>query len=92
MLPPTEQIIEFFSQKLLHLITQTRRSEMFRDALEIDIFMPYTMKGKEIKTANPLKQFRNNAFSCYLKPTKPWRIACLPTLSLNLNTTIYLMF
>ena len=44
---------------------------MFRDALEIDIFMPYTMKGKEIKTANPLKQFRNNAFSCYLKPTKP---------------------
>ena len=44
---------------------------MFRGALEIDILIPDTVNGKEIKTANPLKQFRNNAFNCYLKPTKP---------------------
>ena len=81
MLPPTEQISEFFSQKLLHFITQTRRQcvvsvclfqmQMFRGALEIDILIPDTMKRKEIKTANPLRQFRNNLFNCYLKPTKP---------------------
>ena len=36
--------------------------QMFKGALEIDILIPDTMKEKEIKTAHPLRQFRNNAF------------------------------
>ena len=100
MLPPAEQITEFFSQKFLYFIISQQyintavsiclgRVQMFRGALEINIL---NNKGeRDVNTV--LKQIYWNNLECIqlsLKAYKPLMNGFPSKFMLNLRVIIYL--